>query len=136
MAKQITRDMLESYLCCRFKGYLRCAGQRGTPCDFEAMLTALRADVRLRAIDMIVASHPETNVSRNIPLTVSRLKQGQQFILDSTLEDDVLSLHFDGLKKVEGESKLGVFYYVPILFHGSRQIKKGPSPKWGYTDVS
>ena len=32
--------------------------------------------------------------------------------------------HFDGLKRMEGESKLGDFHYLPVLFHEGRQVKK------------
>ena len=124
MATKITSDVLESYLHCKFKGYLKLAGQQGTKCDFEAMLTELRAEVRLKAIDTIIARHPGDQVARNIPLTTAGLKRGPQYILDGTLEDDALALHFDGLKRVEGESKLGDFHYLPVLFHEGRQVKK------------
>ena len=40
------------------------------------------------------------------------------------LEDDLLSLRFDGLKKVDGPSKLGDFHYVPMLFHEGRKVGK------------
>lgn len=124
MATKITSDVLESYLHCKFKGHLKVAGQQGTKCDFETMLMELRAEVRLKAIDTIVACYPRDNVARNIPLTTIGLKRGPQYILDGTLEDDTLTLHFDGLKKVEGKSKLGDFHYLPVLFHEGRQVKK------------
>jgi predicted RecB family nuclease len=124
MATKITSDVLESYLHCKFKGHLKLAGQQGAKCDFEAMLAELRAEVRLKAVDAIIARHPGDQVARNIPLTAAGLKQGPQYILDGTLEDDALALHFDGLKRVEGESKLGDFHYLPVLFHEGRQVKK------------
>ena len=124
MAAKITSDVLESYLHCKFKGHLKLAGQQGTECDFEAMLMELWAEVRLKAIDAIIARHPGDQVARNISLTTTGLKRGPQYILDGTLEDDS-GLHFDGLKRTEGESGLGGFHYLPVLFHESRQIKKG-----------
>jgi hypothetical protein len=57
-------------------------------------------------------------------LTTAGLKEGPQYILDGTLEDDTLALHFDGLKRVAGQSRLGDFHYLPILFHEGRQVKK------------
>jgi predicted RecB family nuclease len=124
MATKITSDVLESYLHCKVKGYLKLAGQQGTRCDFEAMCRELRAEVRLKAIDAILARHPGDQVVRNIPLTAAGLKRGPQYILDGTFEDETLALHFDGLKRMEGESKLGDFHYVPVLFYKGRQIKK------------
>jgi predicted RecB family nuclease len=125
MATKITREVLESYLHCKFRGYLKLAGQQGTPCDFETMLTQLRAEVRLKAIDAITADHPGDQVVRNIPLTTAGLKLGPQYILDGTFEDGALALQFDGLKRTEGESKLGGFHYLPVLFQEGRQVKKG-----------
>jgi len=125
MATKITSEVLESYLDCKFKGSLKLAGQQGTKCGFEAMLAELRAELRLKAIDTIIARHPGDQVARNIPLTTAGLKRGPQYILDGTLEDDALALHFDGLKRMKGESKLGDFHYLPVLFHEGRQVKKG-----------
>jgi predicted RecB family nuclease len=124
VATKITSDMLESYLRCKTKGHLKLTGQKGMKCDYETMLTGLRAEIRLKAIDAIIARHPGDQVARNIPITTGGLKRGPQYILDGTLADDVLALHFDGLKRVPGESKLGDFHYVPVLFHEGRQVKK------------
>jgi predicted RecB family nuclease len=124
MAAKITSDVLESYLRCKLKGRLKLAGQQGTKCDFEAMLTELRAEVRLKAIDAIIAGHPGDQVARNIPLTTAGLKRGPKYILDGTLEDDSVALRFDGLKRVEGASELGDFHYVPVLFHEGEKVRK------------
>src|ERR1700730_8889937 len=106
MAAKITRDVLESYLNCKYKAHLKLTGQQGTRSDYETLLTETRAEVRLAAIEKILTRHPEEEIPRNIPLTTSALKQGASFLLDATLEDDLVSLEFDGLKKVDGLSKL------------------------------
>ena len=124
MATKITRDVLESYLHCKTKGYLKLAGQEGTKCDYEVLMAEMRAEVRLVAIERIMAKPPGDEVARNIPLTVAALKKGPLFVLDGTLEDDSLSLVFDGLKKVEGPSKLGDFHYIPMLFLEGEKVRK------------
>src|SRR5712671_6209805 len=124
MAATITSDVLESYLRCKFKGHLKLVGHQGTKCDFEAMLTELRSEVRLKAIEAIIAGHPGDQVARDIPLTTAGLKRGPQYILDGTLEDDSVALRFDGLKRAEGASKLGDFHYVPVLFHEGEKVRK------------
>ena len=61
--------MLESYLHCKFKGHLKITGQQGTKCDYENLLIEKRAEVRLAAIDKILARNPGEEIPRNIPLT-------------------------------------------------------------------
>jgi predicted RecB family nuclease len=124
MAAKITCDVLESYLHCKFKGYLKLTGQQGTKCDFKTMLTELRSDVRLKSIDTIIARNPGDKVVKRIFITTASLKRGPQYILDGVVEDAALALHFDGLKRIEGESKLGDFHYLPLVFHEGRQVKK------------
>jgi predicted RecB family nuclease len=124
MAAKITRGVLESYLNCKVKGHLKLTGQAGTKSDYESLLSEMKAEVRLAAIDKILASHPGEEIPRNVALTTAALKQGAPFLLDATLEDETYSLTFDGLKKVNGASKLGDFHYVPLLFHEGRRVRK------------
>jgi predicted RecB family nuclease len=116
--------VLESYLNCKYKGHLKLTGQRGVKCDYETLLMERRAEVRLRFIEKILARHPGEELLRNLPLTTSALKEGASFFLDGSLEDDLVALEFDGLKKVDGPSKLGDFHYIPILFHERRTIRR------------
>jgi predicted RecB family nuclease len=124
MSARLSRDVLEGYLNCKYKAHLKLAGERGSQSDYEALLAEQRDEVRLRAIERIVTGHKEDEVARNIPLTVAALKPGPLFVVDATLEDDLVSLHFDGLKRVAGPSKLGDFHYIPMLFHEGRSIRK------------
>ena len=124
MGSKITREVLESYLHCKTKAHLKLAGQQGIVSDYEAMLVANRQEVRQQAIGKILAKHPEAEVARDIPLTAAALRAGPPFVLDATLEDDLLSLRFDGLKRVDGPSKLGDFHYVPMLFHEGQKVGK------------
>jgi predicted RecB family nuclease len=124
MAAQITRDVLEGYLNCKYKAHLKLAVEQGIRSDYEGLLLERRGEVRRRAVDKIVARHKEDELARNVPLTAATLKRGPLFVLDADLEDDLVSLHLDGLKRVEGSSKLGDFHYVPVLFHEGEQVRK------------
>jgi predicted RecB family nuclease len=124
MNTKITRDVLESYLNCKYKGYLKLTGQQGAKSEYETMLHKIRTEVRLAAIAKIFASHEETQIPRSILLTTSTLRLGAAFLLDATLEDERVSLTFDGLKRVEASSKLGEFHYIPMLFHGDGKVGK------------
>jgi len=124
MAAKITRDVLESYLHCKTKAHLKRTGHHGSTSDYEGLLAASRLEVRQEAIGKIVALHSEGELARGIPLTAAALRSGPSFVLDAALEDDLFSLDFDGLERVDGPSKLGDFHYIPILFHEGRKIGK------------
>jgi predicted RecB family nuclease len=124
MATKITREVLEGYLHCKTKAHLKLAGQQGSRSDYEELLAAARAGVRQMAIGKILARHTEGEIARDIPLTVTALRAGASYVLDATFEDDLLSLGFDGLKRVGGPSKLGDFHYIPMLFHEGRRVGK------------
>jgi predicted RecB family nuclease len=124
MARKITREVFECYVNCRTKAHLKLAGDRGIMSDYEGLLLASRREVRQQAIAKILAHHPEREVARDTLLTAAALGAAPSYVLSATLEDDLLSLEFDGLKRVDGASKLGDFYYVPILFHEGRCVGK------------
>ncbi len=124
MATKINRQILEAYLNCNTKAHLKLAGQQGIVSDYEALLVANRQAVRQQAIGKILARNPEGEVARDIILTAAALREGPSFVLNATLEDDLLSLSFDGLKRVDGPSMLGDFQYVPMLFHEGQKVGK------------
>src|SRR3954452_14909055 len=124
MATKITRDVLESHLHCKTKAHLKLAGQQGSVSDYEGLLAASRQEVRQQAIGKIPERYAEGEVARGIPLTAAALRAGPSFVLDATLEDDSMSLRFDGLKRVDGSSQLGDFHYVPMLFYEGRRVGK------------
>jgi len=124
MSPRITADVLEAFLHCRYKGHLKHAGQMGPPSEYEVLSAEQRAVVRQRTIEQIAARHADGVVLSTVPLTAPTLQRGAAFILDATLEDDTFSLRFDGLKKVDGPSKMGDYHYVPVLFHGCGSVRK------------
>jgi predicted RecB family nuclease len=123
MATKVTRDLVESYLNCKYKAHLKLAGQQGTRSEYELLLAQSQGEVRRRATDKILARHPAEEVERDVVLTPVALKRGAAFLLNATLEDEHVSLAFDGLKRVPGPSKLGDFHYVPVLFFDGRQVR-------------
>jgi predicted RecB family nuclease len=124
VATRITRDVVESYLNCKLKAYLKLQDHQGTRSDYEEYLLQTRQEVRQQAISKLVAKISKDDIKTDIPLTTSTLRAGLSYVLDAILEDDLLLLTFDGLKKVDGPSELGDFHYVPMLFHEGHGVGK------------
>jgi predicted RecB family nuclease len=115
MATKITRDSIESYLNCKFKGHLKLTGDSGTISDYETMTTAARASSRGQALARLVARFGEGHACQGTAVTAAVLKQGAPLLTDAGLEDDATSLRFDALKRADGASKLGDHHYLPVL---------------------
>ena len=66
MATKITRNVIESYLNCKYKGHLKLAGENGTPSDYETMTTAARQASREQAVVGLVARFGEGDAGRGV----------------------------------------------------------------------
>jgi hypothetical protein len=119
----ITRDILQSYLLCRVKGHLKLMAERGSPCDYETLMTELKATVSQRADEKLAVPLDESDVVRDIKITTSVLRQGKPLILHALVEAEGVRVEIDGLKRVEGPSKLGDFHYAPILFFEGEKVR-------------
>ena len=65
----ITREILESFLACKTKAYLKLHGQRGIKSDFEALSTEIRAELRDRASENLVSRVNPEDVMRGVKIT-------------------------------------------------------------------
>jgi predicted RecB family nuclease len=117
MAMDITADILESGLQCRYKSYLQLLGEQGLPSEYERLLRETRARVRLTAMDKLLTRSGASESLRNLTVTPAVLKCGAPLVLDATVEDERLALRFDALQRAPGWSDLGDFHYIPVLFH-------------------
>lgn len=118
----VTLEILECFLSCRYKAYLRLVGQAGAKSDYEMMQNESRQVLRDKAIEKILYHYPERTVVQGITLTRLELLKSPSFVLDASLLDNDRLILFDGLKRVDGDSNLGNFHYEPVLFSESCQI--------------
>jgi predicted RecB family nuclease len=116
MSQKITREALESYLNCRVKGALELLGEHGTRSEYGRLLDESKQELRRAAVDLVKARCPSAHDAGGTMVSRQLLIRGPALVLDATLENDLLSLRVDGLKRVAGTSDLGDFHYIPILF--------------------
>ena len=117
MTTNITVDILESFLQCRYKSHLQLGGAQGMPSDYEQFLREKSARVRRTATDKLLTRYGGHELLRSLTVTPAVLKRGVPLILEATLEDGGLAICCDALQRVPGPSALGDFYYLPVLFH-------------------
>jgi hypothetical protein len=114
---KITREVLEGYLSCKYKGHLKLAGQAGTPSDYEAMMSAAKAGSREVALAKLVTRFGQGDTCRGGPVTAAKLKQGAPLLADIDLEGEGLSLRLDALKRADGALKA-----LPKPYHSDRRL--------------
>ena len=122
MSWKVTKEALEAYLNCKFKGHLMLAGEQGAPTDYAVMQVEARHAARACVIQGVCNRHRPDQVVCGLRLTAAALRTFPLFIFDATFEDEVFSITIDGLKRVEGASDLGAFHYVPMLFHEGPKV--------------
>jgi predicted RecB family nuclease len=122
--RKITLDVLRGYLSCPYLAYLLLAGQEGTRSDYEIVLAELEQAVRLTVTDRLRSQHSDQSLGISVAVDRSTLSKGFAFLLDAELRDDSLSIRFDGLKRVNGRSQPGDFHYIPLMFCGTRHIRR------------
>ncbi len=126
MPTKITRDIIESYLNCKYKGHLKLTGASGTPSDYEAMTTTASASSREQAVARLVARFGDGDGCRGVAVTSAILKQSAPLLADAQLEDDGLSLRLDALMRADGASKLGGHHYIPVLHTHGDNVSQRP----------
>src|SRR5262249_29656102 len=125
MATNITRDIIESYLNCNYKRHLNFTGPRGSPSDYETLMTVARSSWREQAVAGLIARFGEGEVCQGTTVSASNLEQGRPLLAEVDLEDEGLSLRCDALKRADGASKLGDHHYVPVLHHDGDKVGSG-----------
>src|SRR3954467_12222243 len=86
-AMKIANEILEGYLNCKTKGYLKLVGETGTKSDYEAMTVAVSQASREEALAKLVTRFGENDACRGVSVTVEILKQGKPLLADATLDD-------------------------------------------------
>jgi predicted RecB family nuclease len=115
---RVTREVLDSYLRCKTKGFLTLAGTHGVESDYERWHIEVGERQRLRATANLLVRNQGCQVSESIVLLASRLREGvDDLILYGKFENDLISMNIDALVKTESPTTLSRGQYIPVLFH-------------------
>jgi hypothetical protein len=124
MATKITRQVAEGYLNCRLKGHLTFRGENGTRSEYQQFLDQSKQELRSAAEALFRARCPITHDAQGAAVGRQLLARGPALILDALIENDLLSIRVDALKRVPGPSDIGDFHYVPILFGEGGKVRQ------------
>jgi predicted RecB family nuclease len=123
METRITQDILESYIHCRYKAYLKLKGQSGIKSDYENFRLKLRSEVRLKAFSKIYAQTSDKKVMSDVVLTDSVFNKEPLFILNTSIKVGHLTIVIDGIKRITTKRQ-DLFFYAPMMIYEGSRIRK------------
>jgi predicted RecB family nuclease len=118
---RITRDVIESYVACHYKAFLKLAGHKGVTPDNPRLLLDGNSRFPFTPIGGVHLQHVKNQTTKSVELTSSSLSKGAALILDGIFETDLISLHIEGLQRVAGSSDIGDFHYLPFVFQSGAE---------------
>jgi hypothetical protein len=121
--EKITRGIIESYLACHYKAFLRLTGhEAAAPADDPIPDQSSRLPPAI-ATGLQSRQGPNQAV-KPLRLERSMLRKGESTIIDSVYETDSISLRIPGLSRAMGSSNLGNFHYQPCI------VRSGTLERW------
>ena len=121
---KITNEIFRSYLNCRYKAFLKFSGINGRITEYEILQDELHKEYENDAKDLLIARYSDNNFLQASSIVFSDLTKGKGVIFNAHLDYSEISAYFEVLMKVPGESVLGSFHYMPILFCENNRITK------------
>jgi predicted RecB family nuclease len=122
--QRITRDVIENYLDCRYKAYLKLAGHEGFTRDDPRQILDVDSRLPLTSVGNARPVHIKDQAAKFVDLTPSFLSKGASRILDGVFQTDLISLHVEGLQRAAGSSTIGNFHYLPFVFQSDAVAPK------------
>jgi predicted RecB family nuclease len=117
----LSDGLLEDYLRCHSKSYLRVQGRLGQATADSNLCAKLDASHRANAFHWLTAQFSAAGVRSLNGSRLEHLDTGDVLILDAVGGAEGLETHFHGLQRVPSEANLGVYYYQPIRAHRNLQ---------------
>src|SRR5271157_1997890 len=124
---QITESLFVAYCQCPFKAFLKSKGEVGDVVDYEAIQKEADGRFRDEAIERLLRSHAESQVSREPPSLRCAVKEGVKLIVGATVEALGVALRFDVLERLVDRDDDRRSVYVPLQFSHRHKLTREDS---------
>src|SRR5271166_4517953 len=124
---QITESLFVAYCHCAYKGFLKSKGEVGEVVDYEAIQTEADARFRDEAIERLLRSHAEGQVSREPSSLHFAVKEGVKLIVGATVEALGAALRFDVLERLVNRDDDRRVVCVPVQFSHRNRLTREDS---------
>ncbi len=129
MTKIITREIIDCYLNCKTKASLKLHGQTGQKTEYEIIASEDLMEVR-NNIHAVISESSAEDVSYGEKISLNILRKSHSLYLDAIIENEELSIMYDGLLRTDGASRIGDYHYIPILAQNSERTERTVNKKF------
>ncbi|MBW4456870.1 MAG: IS66 family transposase [Nostoc indistinguendum CM1-VF10] len=120
----VTNQLFDAFLFCTYKSYLLLSDVDSQTTEYADLESRLDEEFRIEAKHRLITTQKNAPDQDCQSPSVLDLRTGQKFFFGIFVTNDNLQSQIDGVKKVLGDSALGLFHYEPILFSRNAHINK------------
>ena len=124
---QITESLFVAYCQCPFKAFLKSKGEVGEVVDYEVIQKEADARFRDVAIERLLRSHAESQVTREPSSLRLAVKEGVKLIVGATVEALGVALRFDLLELLVDRDDDRRAVCVPLQFSHRNKLSREDS---------
>ena len=124
---QITENLFVAYCQCPYKAFLKSKGEVGEVVDYEVIQKEADTRFRDQAIERLLRSHTESQVTREPASLRLAIKEGVTLILGARVEASGVALRFDLLERQVDRDDDRRAVYVPVLFSHRNKLTREDS---------
>ena len=112
----LTLELMEAFVHCRYKTFLKCAGDVGTPTEYEVLERTLSGEYGPKAMQRLVERYSPREVAPG-PLPLKDvLKCRHRLILNAFRDDEYLSVVIPAVERLPSgrQSEYGIVTFSPV----------------------
>ena len=119
----ITNEVIESFLHCQYKSFLKCCGNAGEKTDFEILQEQIK-DHLLSNLSEIMVSKQKTLITPHSPINSILLGQKFDCVFKSQVTLDGVQLNIDLLERISNQPDHHKLSFVPAWLFPNENISK------------
>lgn len=120
----VSNEIFDAFLICPYKSFLLAGGLKGEKNDYIKLISRLNNEYRVTALNRLAITAGQASAASIPKCQFQDLRAGHQIFFNVCVNVEGLTSQIDAVKRVEGASQLGAFYYVPVIFYRNVRIGK------------
>ena len=112
----ITNELFDAFLSCKYKSYLLLNNVDGQETEYIKLTSKLDKRFHDKVLQNLSMGQGKDTDSIAPSLQPLNSYTGQELLFNIIVTKDDCHSHIDAIERISGKSKIGLFYYEPIMF--------------------